>query len=73
MVSNAEPGSDAEAMVKEQAETPTIFDAAQTNIFNLMNTDSFPRYTRTEEYKALVKDSGLKADKRAALAAAGVV
>jgi len=34
---------------------PTIFDKAQENIFKLMNTDSFPRYARTEEYEALKK------------------
>jgi len=34
---------------------PTIFDKAQENIFKLMNTDSFPRYARTDEYEALKK------------------
>jgi hypothetical protein len=63
----AEPGSDAEAMMKEQAECPTIFDAAQTNIFNLMNTDSFPRYSRTEEYKLFVKELNAKSKTKEAL------
>jgi hypothetical protein len=32
-----EEGSDADLMLKEQMACPTVFDAAQTNIFNLMN------------------------------------
>ena len=39
-----EEGSDADLMLREQTACPTVFDAAQANIFNLMNTDSFPRY-----------------------------
>jgi hypothetical protein len=69
----AEPGSDAEAMAKEQAECPTIFDAAQTNIFNLMNTDSFPRYSRTEEYKQFVKELSAKSKTKEALKEMGII
>src|SRR5690242_10511090 len=57
-IMQADEGADADLMAKEQAETPTIFNAAQTSIFNLMNTDSFPRCQRTEEYKTLVKNAG---------------
>jgi len=32
---------------------PTLFDAAQKNIFNLMVTDSLPRYFRSDQYKSL--------------------
>jgi hypothetical protein len=35
--------------------TPTIFDAAQKNIFKLMQSDSFPRFIRSDHYKDLVK------------------
>jgi len=37
-------------------EPPTLFDRAQENIFRLMNTDSFPRYQRSEEYKILLEE-----------------
>jgi hypothetical protein len=36
---------------------PTIFDAAQTNIFKLMESDSFPRYVRTPEYKQFCSEA----------------
>eukprot|EP00457_Paulinella_chromatophora_P005860 gb/GEZN01005878.1/.p1 GENE.gb/GEZN01005878.1/~~gb/GEZN01005878.1/.p1 ORF type:complete len:482 (-),score=58.94 gb/GEZN01005878.1/:222-1667(-) len=42
-----EPGYD-------MPEVPTIFDRAQRNIFKLMQTDSFPRFQRSPEYKKLV-------------------
>lgn len=35
--------------------TPTIFDSAQKNIFKLMQSDSFPRFIRSDHYKDLVK------------------
>lgn len=44
----------------EVLETPTLFDAAQHNIFRLMETDSFPRFIRTDEYKKLIDDAKSK-------------
>jgi hypothetical protein len=38
-----------------QKEMPTIFDAAQRNIYKLMSTDSFPRYQRSDEYREYLK------------------
>jgi len=69
----ADAGSDAAAMQEEQLACPTIFDAAQTNIFNLMNTDSFPRYARTEEYKAFVKDINQKSKTKDILKEQGIL
>lgn len=40
--------------------TPTLFDLAQANIFKLMNTDSFPRYQRSDEYRKFVEDVNQK-------------
>jgi len=43
---------------------PTLFDAAQKNIFNLMSTDSLPRYFRSDLYKSLVEDISAKRKKK---------
>jgi len=48
--------------------TPTIFDAAQNNIFLLMHSDSFKRFQGTEEYKSLVAELMEKQHTRHALA-----
>jgi len=52
---------------------PTIFDKAQENIFKLMNTDSFPRYARTNEYLALQKRKDTHSKKLDILSDEGVV
>jgi len=43
---------------------PTLFDAAQKNIFNLMSTDSLPRYFRSDLYKFMVDDMSAKRKKK---------
>jgi len=43
---------------------PTLFDAAQKNIFNLMSTDSLPRYFRSDLYKSLVDEIATKKKKK---------
>lgn len=54
---NMQPG---EAEVNEigyvAPATPTIFDASQKEIFKLMNTDSFPRYQRSEYFREFVEE-----------------
>jgi len=43
---------------------PTLFDAAQKNIFQLMSTDSLPRYFRSDLYKFMVEDMSAKRKKK---------
>jgi len=52
--------------------TPTIFDDAQRNIFKLMQTDSFPRYIRSDLYKKLVEEQNEKQHKAQVLRASGL-
>jgi len=52
---------------------PTIFDKAQENIFKLMNTDSFPRYARSDEYLELTKKKNAEKRQVEILADEGVV
>jgi len=41
-------------MTGKPIDCPTIFDEAQISIFNLMDTDSFPRYKASEIYREYV-------------------
>jgi len=52
---------------------PTLFDAAQKNIFQLMSTDSLPRYFRSDLYKAMVEDVSAKRKKKDVLEEMGVI
>jgi len=46
---------------------PTVFDPAQKNIFHLMETDSCPRYFRSELYKEFVNQVTEKKEKKKVL------
>jgi hypothetical protein len=46
---------------------PTIFDEAQRSIYNLMDSDSFPRYKASETYREFVKTISGKKHKNTVL------
>jgi len=56
-----------------QRQPPTLFDRAQENIFKLMNSDSFPRYVRSDEYKTLLADVDRRVKKITILGEEGLV
>lgn len=47
-----------ECMSPGAAETPTVFDEAQANIFKLMKSDSFPRFKTSEIYTTFAQKMG---------------
>jgi hypothetical protein len=52
---------------------PTLFDAAQKNIFNLMFTDSLPRFFRSDLYKLMVEDVSAKRKKKDVLVEMNII
>jgi hypothetical protein len=51
---------------------PTIFDEAQKSIFKLMESDSFPRYKSSDQYRDFVNQVSTKQKEKAILGAAGL-
>jgi hypothetical protein len=52
---------------ESDTQTPTIFDAAQKNIFHLMETDSYQRYIASQDYKQLSLQYTTRAKKKEVL------
>jgi len=59
--------------VLNKRDPPTLFDHAQENIFKLMNSDSFPRFQRSEEYKKICEEADSRKKKRTILEQEGVL
>jgi hypothetical protein len=51
---------------------PTIFDEAQKSIFKLMESDSFPRYKSSDQYRDFVNQVSLKQKEKAILKESGL-
>jgi len=59
--------------ILSKRDPPTLFDHAQENIFKLMNSDSFPRFQRSEEYKKICEEVESRKKKRTILEQEGVL
>ena len=66
-------GLESENVRIDLAITPTIFDAAAKNIFNLMETDSYQRYVVSDEYQRLTDHYDNLAVKNIAMREMGLI
>jgi hypothetical protein len=51
-----QPGADKSFSPPQSTELTDLFVPAQKNIFNLMDSDSYPRFKRSQEYRTFVDE-----------------